>query len=67
MIETVDIVGATVAAGRSAWNGVRGVSAHSEMAGPNASAEGVRETNPRHHRIAPEVSLFSLSSYKNKI
>lgn len=59
MIETADTVGATAAADRSAGNAVRGASAPSEMAGLNASAEGLREMNLQHPSNVPEVGWFS--------
>lgn len=53
------VAAAAAAAGRSVRSAVSGVSAHREMPGPIASAGGVREMNPRHHSIAPEVALFN--------
>ena len=42
-------------AAEAAVAGQRGVSARREMAGPIASAGGVKETNRWHHSIAQEV------------
>ena len=67
MSERAATAAAAAAAGQSA---VRGVSAHREKAGLNASAEGVREMNLWHHRHDPEVVCFIhlilfLSHYNN--